>query len=48
MIAPLITFLRRTGLGFGKNLRDNALDDGEEPEGLDVGPIGPLGLDLDI
>ena len=40
-------FLRRTGLGFHKNLRDRLLDECSEVKGLDVGVIGPLGLDLD-
>ena len=47
-LAPLITFLRRIGLGFTGHLLDKFLDGETEVDDLDIGPIGPLLLDLDI
>lgn len=54
-IAEVITFLRRTWLGFSSDVCDKILkDDLEaddlpvEADDLDVGPIGDLSLDLDF
>ena len=45
--AHTITFLRRVGLGFTQALRDGIASDMPE-DGLDVGRIASLALDLDI
>ena len=44
----LITFLRRTGLGFVKGVHDRLATDDAEVDDLDVGPIGSLSLDLNF
>ena len=48
-IPQLVTFLRRTGLGFCSVPRDRLADpEDDEVDDLDIGPIGSLGLDLDF
>ena len=47
-IPALTTFLRRTGLGFIRDVRDRLAKDDPEVDDLDVGPIGRLSLDIDI
>jgi hypothetical protein len=47
-IPALTTFLRRTGLGFIKDVRDRLAKDDPEVDDLDVGPIGHLSLNIDI
>ena len=47
-IPALTTFLRRTGLGFVRDVRNRLAKDGPELYDLDVGPIGRLSLDLDF
>ena len=47
-IPALISFLRRTGLGFVKETSDGCATENPETDDLDVGPIGHLSLDLDI
>lgn len=44
----LVTFLRRTGPGFSRDLRDKTRDTELEVEDLDVGLIGDMALDLDL
>lgn len=46
--AQVITFLRRTRLGFSPNICDKILDDDSEVDDLDVGPKTGLALDLDL
>lgn len=47
-LPSLVTFLRRTGLGFSDALRDGTLDDNPEADDLNVGKIVALTFDLDI
>ena len=47
-IPALTTFLRRTSLGFIRDVRDRLAKDDPEVGDLDVGPIGRLSLDIDI
>ena len=47
-LPQLVTFLRRTGLGFTQDLRDRTEDAESEVEDLDVGPIEGMTLDLDL
>ena len=47
-IPALTTFLRRTGLGFIKDVCDRLAKDDPEVDDLDIGPIGRLSLDIDI
>ena len=47
-IPALTTFLRRTGLGFIRDVRDRLAKDDPEVDDLDVGPIGRISLDIDI
>ena len=44
----LIQFLRRTGLGFVRFVKDKLATDESEIDDIDVGPIGGLALDLDF
>ena len=44
----VISFLKRTGLGFTRYVQDKSRNDPSENEDVDVGPIGSLSLDLDI
>ncbi len=52
--AHLITFLRRTGLGFRRDLCDAVITEASDTDAiesdLDIGPVGleALSLDLDI
>ena len=46
--ANLIQFLRRTGLGFVRYVKDKLATDESEIDDIDVGPIGGLSLDLDF
>ena len=45
----LVAFLRRTGLGFVREIKDGCAKDGPEIDDIDVGLIGSrLSLDLDL
>ena len=44
----IISFMKRTGLGFTRYVRDKSSDNLSENKDIDVGPIGSLSLDLDI
>ena len=44
----IISFLKRTGLGFTRNPGDKVSNQESEIDDIDVGPIGSLLLDLDI
>ena len=44
----LIAFLRGTGIGFRKELQDGIRVKDSEVEDIDTGPIGSLGLDLNL
>ena len=44
----LIQFLRRTGLGFVRFVKDKLATDESEIDDIDVGSIGGLALDLDF
>ena len=44
----IISFLKRTGLGFTRNTGDKVSNQESEIDDIDVGPIGSLLLDLDI
>ena len=46
--ANLIQFLRRTGLGFVRFVKDKLATDESEIDDIDVGPIGGLFLDVDF
>ena len=43
----LVVVLLRIGIGFSRRLKDGIINDGPEPNGLDVGPIGELPLNMD-
>ena len=47
-LPALITFFRRIGLGFGKEVRDRCAEDGSDVDDLDVGPIGSPAPDPDL
>ena len=44
----IISFLKRTGLGFTRNTHDKLSDEESEIDNIDVGPIRSLSIDLDI
>ena len=47
-IPALTSFLRRTGLGFVRDVRNRLAKDDSEVDNLNAGPIGRLSLDLDF